>query len=114
MKQCAKEGCRNNVFSHKYCKAHQYLRTDDKYKKPKVNMRKPTGELELFKEIWYERKHICADCGSEIRFFSHSNFHHILAKSREPKLRLVKENILILCFGCHQKRHFGINEQDNG
>lgn len=32
-KQCKAEGCRNNVFSHGYCRKHQHLRKDDKYKK---------------------------------------------------------------------------------
>ena len=38
------------VFGGGYCKYHQYMRTD---KKPKgLSPRRPSGEANLFKEIW--------------------------------------------------------------
>jgi len=65
---------------------------------------KPTGERDMFLEIWQERAHYCTnpDCriflGNEpkVHFFS-----HIKPKSVYPELRLQKTNIRLLCFDCH-------------
>lgn len=64
--------------------------------------RKKTGEAELFQEVWDEREHVCINCklelGDEMRTFY---FSHIKGKGSHPELRLLKENIQILCFECH-------------
>ena len=70
MKQCKKEGCNNPVFSHLYCRNHQYLRTDDKKPKGLNRKREPTGELEMFRVLWDEREHVCGVCGDYIEEFS--------------------------------------------
>ena len=63
---------------------------------------KPTGEREVFLSIWSKRPHVCQNCknllGNEpiVHFFA-----HIISKKREPNLRLVEENILLLCRDCH-------------
>jgi len=75
--------------------------------------RKPTGELELFKEIWKERIHECVWCRDWISEFSVNNFDHIIEKSKAPKLRLEKTNIRLLCHTCHHVRHFGTKEEIN-
>ena len=69
---------------------------------------KPTGELKLFKIIWEERPHHCAVCNAELTKFDPANFAHVLSKGAYRKLRLLKENIELLCFskqgdGCHNK-----------
>jgi len=56
----------------------------------------PTGELAMFKEIWAERPHTCFITGKVIKYFSVSNFAHILPKSRYPKYRLNKDNIVLM------------------
>lgn len=61
-----------------------------------IMKRKPTGELQLFKEIWSEREHKCEVCESFIHEPSPSNFAHILAKGTYGKFRLLKDNIAIL------------------
>ena len=105
MKTCNKEGCNYNQFGGGFCKSHQYLRTD---KKPKaIKPRKTTGELALFKEIWMEREHICDECDEVLTYFSVDWFHHIKGKGKYPELRLVKDNIQMLCFKHHQDKHFG-------
>jgi hypothetical protein len=35
MGTCQKIGCNNKIFSHSYCRLHQWLRTDEAYKKQK-------------------------------------------------------------------------------
>lgn len=82
-----------------------------KYKKP----RKPTGEKEIFKQIWEEREHICINCkvylGEEpiVHFFSHAK-----GKGAHPELRLDKGNIDILCRDCHYARDFQGKEKFKG
>ncbi len=73
--------------------------------------RKVTGEAEMFKEIWSEREHRCTNCkchlGDEAKAFF---FAHILPKGRHPELRLVKTNVMICCFDCHQQYDQGTKE----
>jgi len=80
---------------------------EKKKKSPKryVYKRKPTGELDLFKEIWQERPHFCEECNQYIWEFSHYNFHHIKTKASYPELRLIKNNIQLLCVNCHNSKH---------
>jgi len=107
MKTCLKDGCSNFVFSHGFCKSHQWCRTDPKKPKPLQNTHKKTGELDLFLAIWNERPHICEECDEPIRCFSVSLFHHKKPKSRYPELRLDKENVALICVSCHFKIHNG-------
>jgi 5-methylcytosine-specific restriction endonuclease McrA len=74
--------------------------------------RKVTGEKALFEVIWGEREHICVNCmeylGDEARTFF---FSHIIAKKKEPRLRLIKENIRLLCLTCHTLWDHGTKDQ---
>jgi hypothetical protein len=73
--------------------------------------RKPSGELEIFKQIWQERDHVCEWCGCYIHSFDVSLFDHIIEKSKAPSLRLEKTNIRILCRIGHYLRHNGTKEK---
>lgn len=77
-----------------------------KAKKPK--MRRATGELALFKEIWAECPHICTHCGKRLlEPLKPIYFSHIKSKGAHPELRLEKSNIELTCEECHQKYEFG-------
>lgn len=79
-----------------------------KKKRSKRSLKKPTGEKEMFLEIWEERSHYCVKCGKylgedpNVYFFS-----HIKSKGAFPELRLCKNNIELVCIECHQKYEFG-------
>lgn len=68
-----------------------------------------TGELEMFKEIWEERPHICSnlncrrDLGEDLNI---QYFSHIRSKGAFPELRLDKNNIDLLCCQCHYVYEF--------
>jgi hypothetical protein len=100
MKLCKKDGCSNPVFSHLYCRNHQYLRTDDKKPKGLNKYREPTGEAEIFEEIWNERPHKSEISGRDVGCFEDfmfpNLFAHVLPKGKYPKFRLRKDNIMIL------------------
>jgi hypothetical protein len=116
MKTCKKENCEYPVFSHGYCRNHQYCRQDQnrpsistsineakqRHIKPKKGV---TGELALFKEIWSERKHVSEISGKSIPVFDPKSFHHILTKGAFPSARLDKENIVIVTRGEHNALH---------
>jgi hypothetical protein len=76
-------------------------------KTPIVRKRKPTGEADLFREIWEERDPWCEWCGKGILEFNVANYHHLIEKSKSLKLRLDKSNIVKICFDCHFKAHNG-------
>ncbi len=62
-------------------------------------MKKSTGELKLFKEIWEEREHKSELSGDPLLPFGHylwiCQFLHICPKSTYPHYRLRKENIIL-------------------
>jgi len=74
----------------------------------KKRKRKPTGERELFLEIWNERPHICVRCGKYLgeEALKHY-FSHIRSKGACPELRLSKDNIELVCMKCHIQYEFG-------
>lgn len=80
-----------------YCKSHQWARSDLKDKRKSVyNSKKPTGELELFIQIWMERPHISYVTGNPIWTFDPCNFVHVLPKSVYRHFKLYKPGIVIL------------------
>ena len=74
--------------------------------------RKPTGEANVFREIWNEREHICSNCGLHLGNDARSfYFSHIKPKGKYPELRLDKNNIELLCYECHYARDFQTKEK---
>lgn len=73
---------------------------------------KKTGELDFMKKIWsikfgsIEDNGRCEECDIPIKF-APAHCCHILSKGSRPDLRLVEENIVILCFNHHQQLDFG-------
>lgn len=72
------------------------LEKPDKKKRKRI-LPKPTGEAELFKQIWESRKHVSfvsgTNLGNELNVWY---FAHVLPKSTYPKFRLNSENIVLL------------------
>lgn len=62
-------------------------------------------ELLMFKEIWDEREKQCEHCKIELTVWHPILFHHIRSKGAHCELRLVKENIALICAECHIKEH---------
>ena len=85
------------------------------FKSQKIKIKKPTGEYELFLEIWGEREHRCENCKgwlsenvsrrSFVKYFSHQK-----SKGAYPELRLEKSNIELNCHTCHDLWEFGDRE----
>lgn len=73
----------------------------------------PTGEGELFREIWNERPHICFVTGKPILEPTASVFSHVLAKglNKYPKFKLYKKNIQLLLPEIHSLFDHGTEEQ---
>ena len=117
-KKCSYDGCIYDVFSHGYCRIHQWCRQDktkptvtnsinprkQSYIKPK---KKASGELFVFREIWSERPHVSQISGTPI-LFDVRCFHHVLTKGAYPEHRLNKENIILLTKREHEQVH-GLN-----
>jgi len=73
----------------------------------KRKMRKPTGELALFKKIWEERIHFSQLSYEPILEFDVFCFSHILSKKAFPKFRLKPENIILITREEHIAQHNG-------
>lgn len=69
MKKCKANGCNNDVFSHLYCRAHQWIRTDDKYKKYKELKKSGKIARKSKKRIKEEERYtaICKEIEIELR-----------------------------------------------
>ena len=93
--------CSECVFKFNHKGKSRYEVTIDKKRKGVKNS-KTTGEKEIFIEIWQERPHVCENCktflGNEPKIWM---FAHIIPKSVNRILRLVKKNIRLLCYDCH-------------
>lgn len=106
-KTCKDCGGEKYIFSKGRCK-----QCANKTYKKLTNKIKPTGEKQLFIEIWNQRPHMCINCNTWLgndpcaHFFS-----HIKSKKQHPELRLVKTNIELLCFDCHYERDHGTKEK---
>ena len=114
-KQCKHPGCCFPVFSNGYCQRHQYARTDERYlrkqaekkekekqrRKPQFKAPEPTGEKEMFDEIWNERPRVSYVSGESLQRWEDTKlfvnlFSHILPKGNYSRYRLNKENIILL------------------
>lgn len=96
-------------YHNKLRKGKEVLSTFEKCKSSiKKAFRKPTGELEVFKEIWAETEtHHCFVCGVNLPIFAPILFSHILSKGAYGKFRLLPENIVLKCQDCHHQYEFG-------
>lgn len=94
------------------CKTPQFIFSNGrckfcarKHQKPISKVRKKTGERDVFLEIWNERPHVCSNCqaplGDEPKTFM---FSHNKGKGAHDELRLVKSNIDLHCWDCHDAR----------
>ena len=92
------------------CKTCHYEHSNNNKKQTRINLvsdkkkerlKNWWSEIELFKEIWNERKRICEECWKILKEPKAHNFDHIIPKSRWEKYRLDKSNIKIVCFACH-------------
>jgi len=62
------------------------------------------NQVELFDEVWRENEHVCALCEAPLGNIPMSfHFSHILGKGAYPRLKLLKENIMLNCFDCHRE-----------
>lgn len=75
-------------------------KVSDKNKDPKTGMRKPTGELALFRELYIKRGGKCEITGEPIEFHPR-NFMHVLNKNRWKEFRLDPRNIFMVIFDIH-------------
>jgi thymidylate synthase ThyX len=128
MKACEHPTCSYPVFSHRFCGAHQKLRTDEKYLKAqrkaqekRYSSRKKIvrdmsfgfkGEAEMFESIWQDRLHVCEFTGERLdKFYGtdlwFSCFMHILPKGQFPLWRLNPENVRLGAPDFHTILHNG-------
>jgi hypothetical protein len=114
MRTCHNSLCMNPVFSHGYCKNHQYLRTDSKYidkqKDKRLRQYYPVkkiirninfgfgNELEMFHQIWNERSHVCQFTGENLDDTGLwiNCFAHILPKGKFPLFKFNPENVRLV------------------
>lgn len=69
--------------------------------------REPTGELNLFKQLWDFREHKSELSGKQISFFNINCFAHILPKGLYKDWRLKPGNIIIITHEEHWQQHHG-------
>jgi hypothetical protein len=121
MKTCNEPNCNNPVWSHLKCRNHQWRRTDSKKPKPMNTVRKPTGELDLFKSIWEDRQqedgsHLSEISGMILDGWCNTSmfvnmFAHVIDKGKRDDVRLVKDNIVIMTPKEHFLIHYGTIKQ---
>lgn len=70
--------------------------------------KEPTGESQVFNEIWKERPHKSQISGEPIKEATASNFLHVLPKAQNkyPEFKLLKQNIVL---GTEEEHHIWDN-----
>jgi len=82
------------------------------FKNRKKRFPKPTGEGDMFKEIWAEREHKSFVSGKPLGHVAKAHFFaHVLSKGAYPKYRLNKDNIVLLTFDEHYLYDHGTMDQ---
>lgn len=75
--------------------------------------KKSTGERKIFLEIWVERPHKCQCCNQALGDEPKTHFFsHLLSKGAYAVFRLIKLNIMLMCFDCHHEWDYGDKTQD--
>lgn len=115
MKTCLAPACRSNIFSHKFCKRHQYLRTDDKFKRKGINKRSPgrSDEEREYRQVCDEideeaiktDRRECVFCGWRITSEQWDDRVHHHQFGRAGKLLTDKRFIKLAHWECHQDYH---------
>lgn len=88
---------------------HELKQSKKGFKERKKPVFKATGEKDTFQVIldsFGDDPITCFVCGKRLSLVTHSNFAHILRKSRYERFRLNPDNIKIMCYniqgtGCH-------------
>jgi hypothetical protein len=75
--------------------------------------REPTGEKNIFEEIWNERPHKSFINGEDIPYFDVSCFAHVLPKAQGkfPKFKLYKDNIVLISRTQHYQWDNGLRSE---
>ena len=115
-KTCKTCGELTYLFSKGDCKQCAQIRYANKSKKVPTERYKKAKECELdtMLSVWEENQDfhdrcLCSECGKSIEF-DRSHCAHILSKGAFPQHRCNPENIVILCFDCHQTFDFESRE----
>lgn len=123
-KQCQYDGCKNNVFSHNFCRNHQMYRTDEKWlkslqKQPKTQSKiKPVSEKQSKKlqdyekskrekksELKAENKWFCIFCGIGFKDDDSIDCHHLFG--RDGDLLVDKRYLSFAHTNCHIFKYHG-------
>lgn len=110
-KTCQYKECNNPVFSHGYCRWHQFAREDKKPQrnKPAIILPKPEfnpmnfkSQLQLFEFKWVTSPRVCIVTGIPLDVFYYSGqslrvsiFMHVLSKKKYPQFRMWPDNIAL-------------------
>lgn len=107
-KHCSAENCTQKIWSKGVCKFHTPKRSINKVsiKQTTKLLDKKTMsniQMQLFMAHWLLKPHVCEVCNAYLGSENKSIYHdHLLEKSKYPELRFVIENLLLVCFECHQ------------
>jgi hypothetical protein len=123
-KKCQSDGCKNDVFSHNYCKRHQYLRKDKDWLKTVLNQQKKVhnkpirpisnkrrkqlieyeqAKQEKITELKAENKWFCFICGMPFGEEEVVDCHH--TNNRQEDSVFDKKYLVFVHRHCHTAYH---------
>lgn len=115
MKTCLAPACGRPIFSHKLCANHQYLRTDDKFKRKGIKKRSPgrSDEEREYHRVCDEidaeaietNERACVFCGKRIEDNEWNDKDHHHQFGRTGKLLTDKRFIKLAHHSCHLDYH---------
>jgi 5-methylcytosine-specific restriction endonuclease McrA len=110
-KTCTHEGCSLPRFSKGLCQKHwkqSYGKSINKVSakgKAKQAKKKSLHESDrvFYERVWEANAHVCYECNEVLLYPSLLYFHHMLPKRSYPRFRHTMENIVLLCWSCHNQ-----------
>lgn len=106
------KGCKQKKECNKgYCRDCLQSNGDKPKKSSFTHKFKKSGQLEMFIEIWNERKHVSWVSGDPIHEFNVKCFAHVLPKGTYTKWKLNKDNIVLMTEDEHDAQHFQPKEE---
>lgn len=100
MKYCNEQGCRTLIATGRYCIDHKRKYKKKPWQSNNKSFYRSQAWIDLKGFVYQRDRGMCQRCRKFV-FGKDAHSHHIVPIRVNPKLKLVADNITLLCSKCH-------------
>ncbi|MFD2628737.1 HNH endonuclease [Oceanobacillus kapialis] len=101
MRYCGEQGCKNLISKGRYCADHKRKsKRTNNYRHKNKSLYNTQAWKDLTAYVYERDKGCCQRCGKFV-FGKKAHSHHVIPVKIRPDLRLVADNVKLLCNVCH-------------